>query len=465
MYVLAQSNDDLYRTFPGWLGREPDVDHAMHNSLVILDANVLLACYRIVPQARDDLLTILGNLGARLWVPHQAALEFVRNREAVIPDRNKRFKEVSDLLANNVTKAANVLQAAVEGIQKYRQAVAASRDWAPENYDLGNDQLRARIRAITSAGRQELDLLKAEGQSGPITLDEDQDSVLVRVNTVVKGRIGPRYDAATLRRLIEEADSFRFPNRIPPGYLDARDKPPARAAGDYILWRQVIDRVKSQSKRDKYVVLVTTDVKQDWWREGRTSEARPELVQELYDETGSTLVLLTLVRFLENARRSLDADVSNALLNAARGLETSEEPPQVFDGSGATTLDRFVQEVELANLARSLFESMGYLVVDIGAKRPGFDLLLTKNNETTVVAVRAFAGARSLFSVIDHLAEARDAVNADYAVLVHRGRLTTHVRLRAKSRNVEILDEQSLGVLTSTYLDEEGGREGASETP
>jgi hypothetical protein len=44
--------------------------------IFVLDANVLLNLYRYSDETRSKFLEILEVLSKRLWVPHQAALEY-----------------------------------------------------------------------------------------------------------------------------------------------------------------------------------------------------------------------------------------------------------------------------------------------------------------------------------------------------------------------------------------------------
>src|SRR5712672_2979276 len=65
---------------------------------IVLDANVLLNLYRYPIQARDDLLSLLGKVSSRLFVPYQAALEYQRHRLDVIASQLKRFEDVRKVL-------------------------------------------------------------------------------------------------------------------------------------------------------------------------------------------------------------------------------------------------------------------------------------------------------------------------------------------------------------------------------
>src|SRR6266702_1237473 len=51
--------------------------------------------------AREDVLGLFGQLGDRLWVPHQAALEFHQNRFTVIHDQEQVLKKLQKDVADS----------------------------------------------------------------------------------------------------------------------------------------------------------------------------------------------------------------------------------------------------------------------------------------------------------------------------------------------------------------------------
>jgi hypothetical protein len=72
---------ELFRGFYSLPEREKEA--AWAEGLIILDTSALLNLYRYPIPARDRLLTVLELLKDRLWLPHQAALEYQRNQPAV----------------------------------------------------------------------------------------------------------------------------------------------------------------------------------------------------------------------------------------------------------------------------------------------------------------------------------------------------------------------------------------------
>ena len=68
--------------FAGFKIASPEeLDTALREGIVAVDANVLLDLYRFRPQTSQDLIKTLKSLGDRLVVPHQALREFWRRRQ------------------------------------------------------------------------------------------------------------------------------------------------------------------------------------------------------------------------------------------------------------------------------------------------------------------------------------------------------------------------------------------------
>ena len=60
------------------------LDRLWEIGFVALDANVLLNLYRYPGTSVDQFFRILKALDDRVWIPHQVASEFTRNRRDVI---------------------------------------------------------------------------------------------------------------------------------------------------------------------------------------------------------------------------------------------------------------------------------------------------------------------------------------------------------------------------------------------
>jgi hypothetical protein len=88
-------------------------------AMIILDANVLLDLYRFPATSRDEFITVLESLKERLWIPHQVALEFQRNRLTVISTERKATEkalESAKALVSELKQKVEALQIDKHGL-------------------------------------------------------------------------------------------------------------------------------------------------------------------------------------------------------------------------------------------------------------------------------------------------------------------------------------------------------------
>src|SRR5438128_8631528 len=75
-------------TFPGYYRPTGEQFRKLWGeSFFAFDTNVLLNIYRYTSETREVFFRVLEGLQSRLWVPHQAALEFHRRRLDVIDEQ------------------------------------------------------------------------------------------------------------------------------------------------------------------------------------------------------------------------------------------------------------------------------------------------------------------------------------------------------------------------------------------
>ncbi|MBC7447156.1 MAG: hypothetical protein H7330_03790 [Hymenobacteraceae bacterium] len=91
-------------SFPGNFRLSPEeFDTLWDNCIFAVDANVLLNFYRYSASTRIDLEGALGKVGDRIFIPHQAAKEYLKNRLNVTAlqanEYNKAAKNLSETIA------------------------------------------------------------------------------------------------------------------------------------------------------------------------------------------------------------------------------------------------------------------------------------------------------------------------------------------------------------------------------
>jgi PIN like domain len=332
---MSQTSDPLDALAIGYvLPTEQESVEIWKQASIAVDANVLLNVYRYSPAAREQLLVALTSVQDRLFIPHQAALEYFRNRMAVLTEQ----LTAKEQMRSGIDDAVNGLLSMLASTHKK----LGRRDEPQE--------LLIQAKSKLSTLREEL----LETEDSWLPTEDPRDDVLhPRVVEVVRGRIGSCYSDERRAELVA-LSAKRYAAQVPPGYKDA-DKPAELAAGDLILWMQVLDHAE-HTKRP--VVLVTDDTKEDWvWEEkGRTIGPRPELVREMHQRAGVSFLLYTPSRFLAYASQDGVAAVDPAVIEEAEAREKARRSPSRSerdrDKPGASSLaDLVIRTIDASKIA------------------------------------------------------------------------------------------------------------------
>src|ERR1700733_6019995 len=248
--ITISHGNSLGDLFPGYYPpSDEDRKNAYLQGLVSLDANALLDLYRFSKPARDEFFEVLEKLGPRLFVTHQAALEFHRGRLSTVESRlraaEEKCKEIEQPLAN-----------VVQMIQEF-----ANR------YQIDADERQRLIRLVEELSSTLTDAIKAAGTYDLTREDVRRatDVVLTRLNSLLAGRVGDALTEAQYKQAVAEAER-RKEGRIPPGYADEKKKKsPDLLAGDFLVWRQLLNEAAFQKRP---VLLVSDEQKEDWILKG-----------------------------------------------------------------------------------------------------------------------------------------------------------------------------------------------------
>lgn len=214
--------------------------------LFIIDANVLLNLYRYSTETRKELERALGSVKERVFVPHQAAKEFLKNRLIVTAGQAQEYSKAITTI--------NELASVISNKKKHPFLPDAE---LPRFIEHAN-------KLVGHLTAQQTDLLDR------LTNDE----ILEFVQEMFEGKTGKPFDEATMTALAAEGDT-RYQNEVPPGYKDGKKDAsgdPYRKYGDLIVWKQLIAEAKAA---DKPIIFVTDDKKEDWWLEQSGERSDP----------------------------------------------------------------------------------------------------------------------------------------------------------------------------------------------
>jgi len=253
--------------------------------LVSLDANVLLSFYRFSPAARQGLISVLEALGDRVFVSHQAAREFWRNRLAAIDARNTATEQLNAALV----KAESQIQDAIRVWAKQTATEAATEQQMFRGLHLAFEECSSSADKVTS-------------ESSTFAYDAERDAVTQALLPLLVNRVGAPLDPEKHGAALIEARR-RAELGLPPGFRDAKKEGGGSVdgvIGDYLVWLQSMIEAESRSLP---LVLVTADEKDDWWwrHRGQLLGPRSELAEEFQARTSCPLIMLRPLQLIEHA--------------------------------------------------------------------------------------------------------------------------------------------------------------------
>ncbi|MBW4651102.1 MAG: DUF4935 domain-containing protein [Kastovskya adunca ATA6-11-RM4] len=248
--------------FRGYYKPTPEeIAQIWHEGIFSFDTNVLLHIYSYTPETRSKFFEILGQLKERIWIPHQVAYEYQKNRLYVIANQVKAYEDITVILDRNLNSLKQEL------FKDYKRHPFINT--------------RNIIKTIETALEEiKSDLTRSHEQHPNYVESDDLRETLT---DLLEGKVGKPYSDEELENIYQKAEK-RFSYKKPPGYKDSKKSLP-KNYGDVVLWFQLIDYAKYMQKP---LIFVTDDDKEDWWLkyEGETIEPRPDLVQEILSEVG-----------------------------------------------------------------------------------------------------------------------------------------------------------------------------------
>lgn len=302
--------------FPGYFASDAaNLKVIWERCLFVLDANVLLSLYRYSDDTRSELVEIFNLLGDRVWVPNQVASEYLMNRVGVINQQVKIYDEA--------IKNVEELKRSFENPRQHPFVKEVTFRELGASFDKVVFELNENKK--TYLGRIESDDVKAE------------------LEKLLDGRVGAPLTAEKIKDVLSTGQD-RYSQKIPPGYKDAKKGGDSdvvadrlKPYGDYIVWRQTLDKAKAEGVP---VVFVTGDKKEDWWTifSGSPIEPHPQLVEEFVKEVGHGFFMYLPEKFMERANEYLNRATSQRAVDEIVDVRSEE---LVENSTSVVTLQDF----------------------------------------------------------------------------------------------------------------------------
>jgi hypothetical protein len=262
------------------------------------DANVLLHIYSYTPETRESFFEILKRLRERIWIPHQVAYEYQKNRLYVISDQLKAYEDIEIILNKNFSSLRSEL------FKDYKRHPFLNTQQIVEELEKAIEEIKAKIKFTQTNHPNYL----------------EADDLREVLTDLLEGKVGNPYSEEELENIYQKAEK-RFTYKKPPGYKDAK-KPIPKSYGDVVLWFQLIDYARIQQKP---LIFITDDNKEDWWLkyEGETVEPRPDLIQEILSEVNVENFQFYMYhsdQFMDYAEKFLNLPVQPEAVKEARDI-------------------------------------------------------------------------------------------------------------------------------------------------
>ena len=237
------------------------------NTIIVCDANVYLHIYAFAQGYCDFAIECLDIVKQYLIVPSMVEIEFNQHYK-------KCYKEITNKLKNAKNQCNKPLNSAKSSI--LAACINLKKMQFPDVDELLSHldkKIEEQLTIVEDFFIEREDTLSLVGEKWKNTDFVAELMEELRNNNQV---LAP-FSQLELYRLCETGRK-RYEKSVPPGYKD-NDKDGIRKYGDYIWWSQILQYAKKEKKN---VILVTDDVKSDWWnkKDDGSIELREELVNE-----------------------------------------------------------------------------------------------------------------------------------------------------------------------------------------
>lgn len=266
------------------------LEQNIDNMIVVLDTNILLYLYKCSSSTSDDLLRLLNKIKENIIVPAQVINEYNKHKSSEQAKVSKKYDNFEKELTQKINSLENKLKERISEAKKY-------------NFPKCND-LEEKIS-------NQIGLLKTEVHKYSLEIAAEKEeliknSQITEIDSfvsylVVNNKIRKELDFRKHLEFIKE-EELRYKYCIPPGYEDGKNKAGVDKYGDLFVWKEILEIGKEN--RDKYIVFITNDCKEDWWilkgENKQCDRMRDELRKEFIDETQNDRIeFITLNKFFD----------------------------------------------------------------------------------------------------------------------------------------------------------------------
>lgn len=294
----------------------------LKKAIIVFDTSALLDLYYYSSKSQDEIFNnVFDVLKERLWIPSQVYFEFLKNKTTVSekpiqsyrrlyePHKNNsdsgyvykisnQSKEIGSLLIS-IKNQLKTLKEQTIPTEKHPNLPAECYTNFEEQFYIFESRYNDFLAA--TSGFQDRINLEIEKQISVIRDEMSTDSVEDAINK--NFTIGSEYVFSKMFE-ISKVGAYRYSEKIPPGYMDVKEKEGMQKYGDLYVWYQILEYA-SQKHND--VLFITNDKKEDWYDSGLEAP-RFELLKEFNEQSKCNFWSYDMKTFLFNINTVLDEE-------------------------------------------------------------------------------------------------------------------------------------------------------------
>ncbi|MCC3590736.1 PIN-like domain-containing protein [Microcoleus sp. PH2017_28_MFU_U_A] len=322
---------------------EADLSNLWENATFVFDTNFLLDLYRVSHSTAENFLDILQQIQNRIWLPYQVADEFSRRREEIIDAESASFQKALSALEKwkAEQKSFNSLKGNLGQIGRIVAAEVECLFSEQKNYLDAVDN-------VEKIFREKIEKIKSDHSS----LNSGEDSILNKLLSLFDSKVGQPFDEQKLPNLYKEGED-RYKISKPPGFIDAKTKEDERKYGDFILWKQILEFAKKESRP---IIFITGEKKEDWWskKNGKIISPHPELRREFQEYVQQPFWMYQTQDFLPEAKKQLMVEIDPRSIEETNAIADI----QFVDEQDNDTLRQAVDQIVKPNSVQQWIEQI-----------------------------------------------------------------------------------------------------------
>jgi hypothetical protein len=201
------------------------------------------------------------------------------------------------------------------------------------------------IEQVEKSFREKIEQLEKDHAS----LNPDEDFILEKLLLLFDTKVGEPFPEEDLKNLKKEADE-RYQRLQAPGFKD-KDKKDERKYGDFILWKQILNFAKKESRP---VIFVTGEKKEDWWKKRghEIVSPREDLRREFLEFTQQPFWMYRTQRFYELAEKKLKVEINPRSIDEIIAIADLESVDETDDES----LRQVIEQIQVSDSATQSLE-------------------------------------------------------------------------------------------------------------